>query len=125
MLRGDLHEPSVSCSKFGDQFFMLETLAESKAKFFTIFFCIWPSIDEINNLFGFPRPVSGARTGSKVNYARWSGHSLKLLNGKDKMVVESNPTVLKSHLNQDVQFCIINIWAMENRKGPFGDSHKS
>ena len=41
--------------------------------------------------------------GSKVNYARWSGHSLKVLDGKDKLVVELNPTVLKSHLNQDVQ----------------------
>ena len=49
--------------------------------------------------------------GSKVDYARWSGHSLKVLDGRDKLVVESNPTILKSHLNQDVQVCIINIWA--------------
>ena len=71
------------------------------------------------HLFGFPRPVCGARTGSKVNYARWSSHSLKVLHGKDKLVVESNPTILKSHLNQDVQVCIINMnyAIIDNREG--------
>ena len=59
------------------------------------------------HLFGFPRTV--IERGSKVNYARWFGHSLKVLDGKDKLGVESNPTILKSHLNQDVHVYIINI----------------
>ena len=46
-----------------------------------------------------------------VNYARWSSHRLKVLDGRGKLVVESNSTILKSHLNRDVQVCIINIWA--------------
>ena len=36
--------------------------------------------------------------GSKVKYATWSSHDLKVLDGKDKLVVESNPTIFKSHL---------------------------
>ena len=49
--------------------------------------------------------------GTKVNYAWWSSYSLKVLHGRGKLVVESNPTILKSHLNRDIQLCIINIWA--------------
>ena len=45
--------------------------------------------------------------GSKVKYARWSSHDLKVLDGKDKLVVESNPTIFKSHLICNTKFCTI------------------
>ena len=41
--------------------------------------------------------------GSKV---KWSGHSLKVYDERDKVVAESNLKIFKSHLNQDVQVCI-------------------
>ena len=40
---------------------------------------------------------------SKVNCARWSSDSLNLkVLERGKLVVESNPTILESHLNQDL-----------------------
>ena len=52
--------------------------------------------------------------GSKVNYARWSSRSLKVLDGRDKLVVESNSTIFKSHLNRDVQICIMQYHIVQN-----------
>ena len=36
---------------------------------------------------------------------RWSSHDLKVLDGKEKLVVESNPTIFKSHLNSVYYNC--------------------
>ena len=60
---------------------------------------------EETHLFGFARLVRVR--GSKVKYATWSSHDLKVLHGKDKLVVESNPTIFKSHLICNTKFCTI------------------
>ena len=45
--------------------------------------------------------------GSKVKYARWPSNDLKVLDGKDKLVVEShNPQKL---LDYNTKFCTICI----------------
>ena len=70
------------------------------------------------HLFSFARPIRGARSGVKGQYARCFSHDLKVLDGKDELVVESNPTIFKTqgqHMGMNYAIHILyKIWCCKS-----------